>query len=114
MKKINLKFIGLGINNNYQANIKVYDGNCLIFNRKTFNGKIDLFLECNKRYKVVAEFLCQKNVNFIFVNDYIDNYTFIFNSSMIIQNNNTVTFTLTDFNYENLPIMKGEIILWQR
>ena len=38
---IKIKFIGLGLNDKYQARVKVYDyNNCLIFDNNSYNGYI--------------------------------------------------------------------------
>ena len=108
MRKVNLKFIGLGYNNYYQACIKIYDKcNNLIFEDKTYNGIVSVELEENEVYRLIAD-SCRNRLNIVFfVNECRDCYCFNF------QNNRIITFLLRDF-YYNLPIEKGEIYLWQQ
>lgn len=110
MKKIILKFLGLGYNDVFQAKVKIYnDKKQCIKSGKTYNGKISVFLEENQVYTLVA---ISKNevINKRF---YIDKnqytYCFYFPRS-IVNNNNIITFRLTDFYYKDLPIEKGEMI----
>ena len=114
MKKIKIKFFGLGYNDLYQADVFVYDdkGN-LIYNGKTYNSKIVLELKCNRVYKLVAIY-CNDviSVPFYVLNDC--EYNFLFNRAQINLNNDSITFLLTDYYYNNLPIERGEMILWQR
>lgn len=106
--KVILKFIGVGIDNNYQVDIKIYDKNKKVIDSKTFNGEICLLLEKNKIYKMKYSFLNRKK----YINFYTNSNKFIFNL-----NNNIfsriITFSLNDY-YYNIPIEKGEIILWQK
>ena len=108
IKNIKIKIIGTGLNNDFQARIKIYDCNKIIFLGKTYNGEIDLCLEEKKSYNIFIK-LNNEIINKTF---YITNqniYLFYFNHS-IYNPNHTVTFLLRDLNY-NIPIMKGEIIL---
>ena len=107
--KIILKFLGVGINNKYQANVKIYYNGKEIVKSKTYNGEICLTLEKNKIYKLEATFL----------NNIIDTY-FYTNSNLFVFNfmpteivSRTIILSLTDY-YYNIPIEKGEIILWQK
>lgn len=106
--KVILKFIGAGIDNNYQVDIKIYDENKEVINSKTFNGEICLLLEKNKIYKMKYSFLNRKK----YIIFYTNSNKFVFNL-----NNNIfsriITFSLKDY-YYNIPIEKGEIILWQK
>ena len=109
MKKITIKIIGLGYQNKYQAHIKIYDKSCLIIEKDTYNGKIEVCLEENKAYKLIA-IIKNRILNIVF---YIDEKRdcYIFEIRNIPK---PITFYLTDFYYENLPIEKGEIITWQK
>ena len=105
-----LKFIGTGINNNYQVNVKIYSGNNLIFEGITYNGKIKVNLCENKVYRIEARFLSELTI----INLYVSRkckYVFALQHSFI--SNRTITFVLVDYNY-NLPIERGEIILWPK
>jgi hypothetical protein len=112
MKNICLKFYGLGIKNQFQADIKILNHNKeLVFEGKTYNGEIDLCLNTNECYQLKA-ILNNEIINlYFFVSCYRDKYIFYFPRSII---NRIITFHLTDFYYENLPIEKGEIILWHK
>ena len=110
MKKITLNFYGLGYGCCLQALVKIYDQyGKLVFNGKTYNGKIEVCLKSNNAYRVFAQ-SCGNFINTAFyVSNNYSNYSFYFNR-VLQENENTVTFLLTDY-YYNLPIKKGEIIL---
>ncbi|MBO5530249.1 MAG: hypothetical protein J5970_02515 [Bacilli bacterium] len=109
MKKIKLIFLGLGYNNFNQACINIYDcNNKLIFEGKTYSNEIDLCLEECNVYRIVVISNNIKLVTSFFVND---NSRYKFNLNI---RNNPITFILTDFYYENLPIERGELLLWQK
>ena len=116
MKKINLIFPGLGYRDINQASIYVYDKNGnLLLNKKSYNGRIEICLDTKQIY-IVKAISNYETVNAsIYVNSF-DNYNIAFPSSYVCNNSNddnTITFLLTDFNYDNLPIEKGLIYLWQ-
>ena len=112
IKKIILNFIGTGLYNNYQACVSIYDKcNNLLYYKKTYNGKLVLELKENNTYTLIAK-LNNEIINTSFYTNKT-NYIFIFNNS-IINKSRTITFLLKDANYSNLPIEKGEIILWQK
>lgn len=107
---INLIFIGTGYNDRFQAYIKIYDiNNNLIYEGYTYNGCINICLNKNNYYKIIATLDNDILNGVIYTNQTI--YKFIFNRSYISIPNIT-TFILTDYNYNNLPIEKGEINLW--
>ena len=112
MKKT-LRFLGTGYNNYYQAKVIIYDHNkCLIYDGYTYNGIININIKSGCYY-------LEAKTNFgliykkIYIIDYISEYTFIFNN-ILINNNSIINFLLTDQYYANLPIMKGDIYLWQK
>ena len=110
MKEVTLKFIGTGYKDKYQANINIYDmNNNLILECTTYNGYINICLKEYCYYKVISKIDNEILNGVIYINQ--DIYTFIFNRSYIPT---ITTFILTDYNYDNLPIEKGELILWQR
>lgn len=111
MKKIKLKFYGLGYNDINQAYIKIYDiNNNLIYEGQTYNNEIIICLNENNIYNLYA-YTCYETLNKSFyVYDQYE-YNFIFNNIIY---DNTITFLLTDYNYSNLPIERGEITLWQK
>ena len=107
--KIILKFLNVGIKNKYQANIKIYDGNKKIIESKTYNGEICLTLEKNKIYGIKATFLNNIINTYFYTNS--DLFIFKFTTNEILAR--TIILSLTDY-YYNIPIERGEIILWQR
>lgn len=113
-----LKFIGTGIEDNYQACVNIYDNNNLLYERRTYNGKVIIDLRENKLYKIVATSINEIINTSIYVTKNNCKYIFKYNRS-ILQNYyssdlRTITFLLTDANYNNLPIEKGELFLWQK
>ena len=115
MKKILIKFLGLGIDDKYQACVRIYDiCNNLICENKTYNGKLELCLEENKLYKLQAIFMGMEINKSFYVTNSNNVFSFTFNKLIITCLSRTVTFLLTDANYTNLPIEKGKMILWQK
>ena len=110
MKEITLIFNGLGYYKYCQANILLYDNlNNLIYNGQTYNGKLKLKVEKNTIYKMIAYIDNEMIEKYIYT---INNkYCFSFNRNIIKYN--PITFILTDY-YYNLPIERGELIIWQR
>ena len=114
MKRINLYFLGLGYYCINQANVCIYDkSGRLVRNLKSYNGKVSTCL-CEGCYYLVAKSKCETINKVLDVNCLNDNYTFIFRSAYMDINPRLATFILTDRNYDNLPIEKGNLILWQR
>lgn len=110
---ITLNFLGLGYNNINQADVLIYDEfNNLVYNKKTYNNKLNICLKRNKIYRVEALSLNDRIDTNIYINS--SNYCFRFNRSIINEDSDSITFLLTDYYYDNLPIERGEIILWQR
>ena len=114
LRNVNIRILGTGINDSYQACVRICDscGN-KIYEGLTYNGYVCVKLKTCRGYCILISG-CGFNKREVF---YVDTYTqcYTFNPYEIdtpIENN--VTFLLTDFNYINLPIMKGEINLWQR
>ena len=103
MKKVTFKFIGLGF---HQVHIKVLDNNMNVVYKNITRNKIDLCLEENNSYLVIARV---KNIvlkRVICIDDKTNKFIFSFYIRII-------TFLLKDY-YYNLPIKKGELILWQK
>lgn len=113
IKNVILKFYGVGIYNNYQAKVKIYDEyNNLIFCGYTYDGIINIKLNKYKTYNIEAYFLGETlKKTFYILNENI--YDFKFNH-IIYKTNNYITFQLTDYYYKNLLIKKGELLLWQK
>ena len=111
MSEIKIKFLGLGYKNMNQANIYIYDElKKLIYSGQTYNGELIIKLKKNKIYKICAYTNDEIINNIIYTNKNI--YCFSFNRSLI-RLSRTITFILTDY-YYNLPIERGELILWQK
>ena len=112
MKKILLKFNSLGLENYFQAYVKIYDkNNNLIYEGKTYNGELSVCLKKCQAYSLSANLYGLSLLSSFYVNNN-DVYLFSFNS--FNNETNTITFLLTDSNYSNLPIERGELLLWQR
>ena len=105
-----LKFIGAGYKDKYQVKVKIYCNNKKIFEGITYNGIIKVDLKENNIYKIKAIFLNEKINTYLYVTKKCK-YTFIFTHALY--NPRTITISLVDL-YYNLPIERGEIILWQR
>ena len=110
MKEINLKFIGLGINDMYQADIIIYDifGN-VVKKCHTYNAHTKVCLKKNCYYKVVAIMKFSKLERFIYINNN-DTYYFVFNHAYINNRQRVITFYLRDYFY-NLPIERGNLYI---
>lgn len=63
-------------------------------------------LEMNQVYRMIAYTSNQKLRTNFYVDSTTDMYSFSFH--------HLITFQITDFYYKNLPIQKGEIILWNK
>ena len=110
MKKVKLKLYGLGMGNYLQADVKIYDSNCrLIYDGKTYDGEVSLYLEEDNCYKVFFYSLGRYINLWFYVSCSRYCYSFSFNEI-----NNNIIFLLTDYYYDNLPIEKGDLILWQK
>ena len=117
MKEITLIFAGLGYDNINQAYVEIYDiNNNLILKNNTYNGRITICLKTNDYYKVKVYSLNEILNTIFYLNNYKDKYFFALKRATISNNTNTRTITLllTDFYYENLPIEKGSLIIWQK
>ena len=112
--KVKLTIFGLGYNSFYQADIYIHDcNNNLILKKRTYNSMVDVKLKKNKLYKITIKTLFEeKNVS-IYINN--NHYCISLNSNLInIVENQTITFQLTDYYYNNLKVERGELILWPR
>ena len=104
MKKVTFKFIGLGF---HQIHIKVLDNNMnTVYSTSTINNKIDLCLEENNSYLLIARVKNTVLKRVICIDEKTNKFIFSFYIRII-------TFLLKDY-YYNLPIKKGELILWQK
>ena len=111
IKKIKLKFYGLGYYNVNQALVSIYDiNNNLIYEDTTYNNELYFCINEYMLYKIVAKSNYETLNTYFYVND-MDEYIFNFNNSIYRR---PITFLLTDYYYSNLKIERGEIILWQK
>lgn len=114
MKEITFIFNGLGYGSHYQADVFIYDKNNLIYEGKTYNGSISINLQKHRKYKLMAKFF-NSYLTYCFYVDKDMKYKLSFNHSIIdLSRTNSITFLLTDYYYDNLPIERGELILWPR
>ena len=112
MKNVYLKFIGLGINDMYQADIIIYDNLGNVVKRcNTYNASVLVCLNKNSIYKIKASSKFDELESTFYINDN-DTYYFIFNSAYLNNNQRLITFYLKDY-YYNLPIERGNLFLWQ-
>ena len=103
MKEVTFKIIGIGS----IANITIYDNNkSIIYDTKIYNGKIKLCLKENNSYLLVVRAKNRVLKRVICIDKKTNKFVFCFY-------NRIITFLLKDY-YYNLPIMKGELILWQK
>lgn len=109
MRRIKLKFLGLGYTKINQAYVRVYNmKGCLIYQGWTYNNQICLCLKSGC-YKLVAT-SCTGRIKQCFrVTNSINTYYFTFRNALYNSNANArnLTFLLTDSNYSDLPIGKG-------
>ena len=103
MKEVTFKFIGY-----IPIYIKILDNNHnIIYNDKTCNNIIKVCLERNKSYTLIARSRNRIIIKVFLIDDKTNKFIFSFYNYRII------TFLLKDY-YYNLPIKKGELILWQK
>lgn len=107
MQKIVFNILGV-YSQFYQANVKIFHNNKLIKEGFTCNGKITFCLEKNCGYKVIVTVCNKKVVRSIYTS--INYFNININDNCNVRNR-IITFLLTDLNYYNLPIEKGEIII---
>ena len=106
-------FNGTGIGDYLQAKVEVYDLlNNKVYEGITKNGRLKLKIRNRKFYSIRATLLKETIKQTIYVNN-CNKFIFTFRRATI-NINRTTTFILTDSNYRNLPIAKGEILLWQK
>lgn len=113
MKDVTLKFYGLGYNNINQADVLIYDiCDNQVFEGITYNNLLTIKLCKNDFYRLIAKSL-DEEINIVFYVGINNDYCFRFPRS-IFENDidKSITFLLTDYYYDNLPIERGEIILY--
>ncbi len=112
MKNVTIRLLGVG-NSIFQPEVVIYDEfGSLVYSGYAYNGMGQVMLCCNRCYRVIAKYCCAQTVAVIYIGK---NDIYGINMNTCCQNDeNLVTFTLSDANYSNLPIEKGEVILWQR
>lgn len=115
MKNVILQWKGLGYLDVFQATINIYDSNhCFLFSSKTYNGCLEVCLKTDTIYQIVAISQNEVVIQSIYLDKNRDCYQFYFPRSLYQNNSRKITFHVTDFYYKNLPIEKGEMILWPK
>lgn len=107
----NIKKISLIFEEAYPLYIKIYNpDNKLIYDNIVNNGKLLLYLnECLAyRIIVISPVVILKTSFYV---NHCNKYYFKMNNNSLER---TITFLLTDANYNNLPIERGVMYLWQR
>lgn len=105
MKDIMIHINGLCLYDNLEANVSIFNSSCeSIYEGKTRNGSICVSIEVKNIYLIsVSSPRGRFQVAF-----YVDCKRNCYCFSYPI--NHIITFQLTDANYDNLPIERGEII----
>ena len=112
MKKIVIKFMGMSPCKKCQAKVTICDlKGCVLANGYTNNGAFCFYGKLKNFYKVWFNINGIRNCKTIYING--DTCYPIYYQS-IIASQRTITFLLTDQSYANLPIDKGELIVWQK
>ena len=88
IRNIVLRILGLGYKNEYQAFIKIYNGNKLLIETKTYNGSTNLNI-INGVYKVEIILNGITYIRYICVNDEEYIYDFILFNNYFKSNNRT-------------------------
>lgn len=105
MRNILIHINGLGICDSFQANISIFNSSFdEIYEGRTVDGNVFVSIEAKNAYLLSV---CSLRGNFhviFYVDCKRECYCFSYPSTRII------TFQLTDANYDNLPIERGEII----
>ena len=108
VKKIKIKIIGLGIGDKAQGFVKISHNGILLVEDKTYNGEVVVCLRENEAYDLDIYSL-QGNRHIYF---YVDQKRECFVFCLFLLRK--ITYQLTDANYYNLPIEKGELLLWTK
>ena len=116
--KIKFKFFGLGYDDKYQARVFIYDSlNNLIFDGQTYNGNLCVNLIYGRVYRIVAFSLNDRIDTYFYIDgnrEYCLGFSYALVSNTVVPEIDTITFLLTDYYYSNLPIERGDLILWQK
>lgn len=117
MKNIKIRFLGVGYNEYCQPFVCVYDEcNNLIYEGCAYNACISIDACVGSLYRVVAKTNNSRIFGAFYVNCRENLYTLAFPNAFYEaeeEEEEIVTFRLTDYYYESLPIERGEILLWQ-
>lgn len=112
MKNINIIVEGTGYEDKYQAYVAIYDlEDNLIFDGYTYNGCIGVSLCDNNFYKVYIKYFRGIICTSIYVNNSLKDSIFI-SKYNYKKSDSSMTFNLTDSNYEGLKIERGKLNLW--
>ena len=113
LKNIKIRILGTGINDACQVCVSIFNS-CgdLVYEGLTYNGCIYVNLCACEGYIITIRGCVINKREVFYVDKYTSSYTFnTYELNSGVQN--VVTFQLLDFFY-NLPIMKGELTLWQK
>ena len=111
MNNVTFHFNGVTNNILYQVKVNIYDNNILVCSGTTIGGCISFCLVKNKAYIIEARLLRYYLCTSFYVNNNINDLYFNINCNYIY--NRRIIFNLRD-SYYNIPIERGELILWQK
>lgn len=112
MIDIIIKIVGLGIGNEAQGSLFLTDyENKQFYKEKTYDGMVKFSLKANCLYKLIIISCQGRRVISFYVDRKRKCYRFNIFDNIFTRK---IIFQLTDANYKDLPIEKGEIILWQK
>src|SRR5574344_261718 len=118
MCNVNIKCIICDTLNRYSFEIKIYDDcNHLLVNKCTNKfGVLSVKLFKKGLYKIIIKTKCFLYPNYICKKIFINktNNQFTFNFNQCIHKTHPIIITIVDKYYKNLPLLKGEIHLWQK
>ena len=107
-----LRFYGLGIKDIMHANIKIMNDCDVAFDGVTYNGQVAVCLKPCCVYTLYAYSYGEEINIYFYVDNKRDCYYFYFPRS--IYSNRVITILLMDFNYPDLLIERGNLILWKK
>jgi hypothetical protein len=101
----------------YQYHVLIYDShNCLVFDNFTDMCKVFFNAFVGEVYKIIAinnNCLYPKRIiKKVCIRKNVDSIFFVFNNFCQCKKEHKIVCQITDKYYEGLPIMKGEIDLW--
>lgn len=116
-RKVKIKCYLCDTISTYQFHVKIFDERkCLIFDKDTdCLGEAEFFIKKFGVYKIVIIPKSPLNPRYISKYIYIDNDTKVlpFAFSINCYHEHQIIVELTDRYYSGLPVLKGEVDLWQ-